>query len=473
MVGDIDLIVLTLNEELNLSNCLNSVQGLTQNIFVVDSGSTDRTVDIAREFKAQVVVHEFTTQAEQFNWALDNLPIQSEWVLRLDADEYLLPELRDEIARVLPSLPPEVTGLYMKRRMIFMGRWIRYGGYYPTWMLRLFRYGKARSELADLNEHVVLLEGTWRGLQNDFVDQDRKGLAAWTLKHEGFAARQARFLNRLQHGYDPGWIPLALFGSQPERKRWFLHNFFRHLPLFVRAYLYFFYRYVLRIGFLDGQEGLIFHFLHGCWYPFYTDVKIYEEIRRNYERSAQRSALSGEAAIDQTYLRRAPAEHYQQGNQAYHLRAREDEGTLQRQGERRCAGVKIPLSVVVLTYNEEVNLPECLESLGGLECELYVVDSGSTDGTIEIAKRYAASVFYPPFETHAGQWHWALENLPYSREWVFGLDADQRVTPELKEELLRLFTVDQDRLAGVDGFYIKRREIFRGHWIRPGGDYPK
>ena len=473
MPRDIDLIVLTFNEELNLSNCLNSVQGLPQNIFIVDSGSTDRTVEIAREYNAHVVVHEFATQAQQFNWALDNLPIKSEWVLRLDADEYLLPELRDEIARVLPGLPAGVTGLYLKRRMVFMERWIRHGGYYPTWMLRLFRYGKARSEHADLNEHVVLLEGTYRRLQNDFVDQDRKGLAAWTLKHEGFAVRQARFLNRLQHGYDPAWIPPALFGSQPQRKRWFLQNFYQHIPLFVRASLYFVYRYFLRLGFLDGREGLIFHFLHGCWYPFYTDVKIYEGIRRNYERRAQPSAPSGEAAIDQTYLGRAPAEHYQQGNRAYHLQAREDEGTLQRQGERRDAGVKIPLSVVVVTYNEEVNLPECLESLGGLNCEVFVVDSGSTDRTIEIAQRYTVDISYHSFETHTGQWQWALENLPYSHEWVFGLDADQRVTPELKEEVLRLFTVDQDRLAGVDGFYIKRRQIFRGHWIRHGGYYPK
>lgn len=277
MPANVDVIVLTFNEELNLEQCLQSVGGLARNIFVVDSGSTDRTVQIARQYGARVVTHEFTTQAEQFNWALDHLPIKSEWVLRLDADEYLLPELKEEIAVVLPELPAEVTGLYMKRRMIFLGRWICHGGYYPAWLLRLFRYAKARSEEAELNEHIVLLEGVSRRLQNDFVDQDHEGLAAWTLKHEGFTARQARFLNGLEEGYDSSWIRPNLFGNQVQRKRWLMYNFYRRAPLFIRAYLYFLYRYVFRLGFLDGPQGLIFHFLHGCWYPFYTDAKIYEE----------------------------------------------------------------------------------------------------------------------------------------------------------------------------------------------------
>lgn len=276
---DLDTIILTYNEEQNLSQCLESVKGLERNIFVVDSGSTDRTVEIAKRYGAQVFTHEFTTQAEQFNWALENLPTQSEWVLRLDADEYLLPELRDEITQALPSLSQDITGLYMKRRMIFMGRWIRHGGYYPTWILRLFRKGKARCEEAELNEHIVLLEGRSGRLKNDFVDQDHDGLTSWLVKHEGFAERQARFISSLGNGNGKhsARIRADLFGNQAERKRWLLTNFYRSTPPFLRAYLYFFYRYFFRLGFLDGVEGLIFHFLHGCWYPFYTDAKLLEQ----------------------------------------------------------------------------------------------------------------------------------------------------------------------------------------------------
>ena len=275
--ANLDLIILTYNEELNLEQCLKSVQGLPKNIFVVDSGSTDKTVEIARRHGAHVVTHEFTNQAEQFNWALDNLPVESEWVLRLDADEYLMPELKEEIAASLDRFPEEVTGVYMKRRMIFLGRWIRHGGYYPTWILRLFRYGKARSEQAELIEHVVLLEGTSARLRHDFVDRDHEDLASWTLKHEGYAARQARFLTRIKHEYDPEFIQAKLLARQTHRKRWFLRKLYAPAPLFGRAFLYFFYRYVLRLGFLDGFPGLIFHYLHGCWYMFYTDAKIYEQ----------------------------------------------------------------------------------------------------------------------------------------------------------------------------------------------------
>ncbi|HYE75984.1 MAG TPA: glycosyltransferase family 2 protein, partial [Blastocatellia bacterium] len=203
---NLDLIVLTYNEEANLAHCLKSVCGMVRNIFVVDSGSTDRTVEIAREFGAQIFTHAFTNQAEQFNWALENLPIQSDWVLRLDADEYLSNELRDELAAVLPTLPDEITGLYLKRRMIFLGRWIRYGGYYPTWLLRVFRRGKAQSELAEMDEHIVLLEGSARRLTHDFSDHNRKGLSAWLLKHEAYASRQVRVLLRGQKEQETGGV---------------------------------------------------------------------------------------------------------------------------------------------------------------------------------------------------------------------------------------------------------------------------
>jgi glycosyltransferase involved in cell wall biosynthesis len=273
---DVDLIILTYNEEANLAHCLESVRGLARHVFVVDSGSTDRTVDIARRYGAEVFTHAFTNQAEQFNWALQNLPLESEWVLRLDADEYLSPELRDEIARTLPALPAEVTGLYLKRRMVFLDRWIRHGGYYPTWLLRLFRRGRAQSELAEMDEHIVLLEGESRRLAHDFTDHNRKGLSAWLIKHEAYASRQVRVLQRGQHERDTGGVAPKLFGSQTERKRWLRHRLYGRAPLFTRAVLYFVYRYFIRLGFLDGLPGLVFHFLHAGWYFFYIDAKVYE-----------------------------------------------------------------------------------------------------------------------------------------------------------------------------------------------------
>ena len=279
MIGDrlpISTIVLTLNEEANIEACLRSVCDWVKEIFIVDSGSTDCTLDIARSYTNRIVVHEFVNQAQQFNWALDNLPIESEWVLRLDADEFVLPTLRDEIISVLPTLPPYVTGLYIKRRVYFKGRWIRHGGYYPTWLLRLFRRGKARSEQLEMDEHIVTLEGETRRLQNDFVDYNRKDLAFWTCKHERFATREARALIQKIQGESHGEMQGQLLGDQPARKRWLKSNVYARFPLFLRAFAYFSYRYFLRLGFLDGTEGLIFHFLQACWFRFYADAKIWE-----------------------------------------------------------------------------------------------------------------------------------------------------------------------------------------------------
>lgn len=291
----LDLIVLTYNEEVNLEYCLQSVQGLARNIFVVDSGSTDRTVEIARQYDAHVVSHPFINQAQQFNWALDNLPIQSDWVLRLDADEYLLPELRDEIASTIPHLPTNVSGLQFKWRMIFLDRWIRHGGYYPMWLLRLFRQGKGRCESVEMDEHIVLLEGTSRCLQHDLIHHNRKQLSDWTLKHEHYASRQARVLLRFLNNAQPDGVQPKLLGSQVERKRWLKSKLYGRAPLFTRAFLYFIYRYFFRSGFLDGLPGMIYHVLHAGWYFFYIDAKIYESRlvglpQESTDRTGQREA---------------------------------------------------------------------------------------------------------------------------------------------------------------------------------------
>jgi len=276
----ISLVVLTYNEEPNLDHCLQSVQGLVQEIFIVDSGSTDHTTSIARRYTDRIVFHEFQNQASQFNWAIDNLPISGDWVLRLDADELLLPELRDEIARVLPTLPEDVTGLYMKRRVHFKGRWIRHGGYYPIWLLRLFRRGKARSEQVEMDEHIVVLEGETRRLRNDFVDENHKDLAFWTAKHEAFAGREARVLMRQRARTKTGDTDARPPRGRQEMRRWLKTNVYARAPLFLRAFAYFIYRYFFRLGFLDGVEGLVFHVLQGFWYRFYVDAKIWEAEHR-------------------------------------------------------------------------------------------------------------------------------------------------------------------------------------------------
>ena len=273
----ISLIVLTYNEEANIVRTLESVKDWIGEIIIVDSFSTDKTLEICKKYTGKIYQHAFKNQADQFNWALDNVPITCDWVLRLDSDERIMPELAEELCRVLPSLEKDVTGIYLRRRVYFMGRWIKHGDYYPMWFLRLFRKGKGRYEEIT-EEHIVLSEGRSIRMKNDFIDENQKGLSFWTEKHANWAVGEMHDTRAMKQEKELGTSTVQpfLFGTQERRRRWFKQNLYTRLPLFVRAFLYFFYRYFLRLGFLDGKEGLIFHFLQGCWYRFYVDTKIYE-----------------------------------------------------------------------------------------------------------------------------------------------------------------------------------------------------
>lgn len=269
-------VVLTYNEELNLEQCLKSICDLAAEIFVVDSGSTDKTLEIARKYGTLVFEHPFKNQADQFNWALDNLEIKSDWILKLDADEHITPELKEEITEVLPGTPSDFSGFYIKRRVYFMGRWIRHGGYYPTWFLRLWKNGMGRSEDKEMDEHIILLSGVAGKFKNDFVDENLHNLEWWTAKQNLFSSREVKEIMKSDRGIE---VVPDLRGSQGARKRWLKKNVYMQLPRFMRASLFFFYRYFLRLGFLDGREGLIFHFLQAFWYRFLIDAKLYEAER--------------------------------------------------------------------------------------------------------------------------------------------------------------------------------------------------
>lgn len=271
----ISVIILTYNEEIHIERLLKNIADWTNEIFIVDSFSTDKTLEIAKKYSVNIIQHKFENQAQQFNWALDNLEIKNDWILRLDADEYLTEELKTEIAEILPKTSVEISGFYIKRRVYFMGRWIKHGTYYPVWFLRLFRKSKARSEEREMDEHIVLLEGKAGKLKNDFVDENLKGLGDWINKHNNYSAREASaFLQTINYELQTN------IGGQAGRKRWLKNNFYYKTPMFFRVCMYFCYRYFFRFGFLDGKEGLIFHFLHAFWYRFLVDAKIYENKKK-------------------------------------------------------------------------------------------------------------------------------------------------------------------------------------------------
>jgi len=271
MESNISIIILTYNEEVNLTKCLESILNLSNDVIVVDSYSTDKTLDIAKKYGARVVQHEFKNQATQFNWALDNIEIKHEWILRLDADEVITKELEKEIIETLPRVADDVSGFYIKRKVYFMGRWIKHGAYYPTWILRLFRKNKARSEEREMDEHIVLLQGRTANFKNDFIDENLNELSWWIERYNKYSTREVNAILAQNES-----VSEKLDGSQTERKRWLKNNLYYQSPRFLRAFLYFIYRYFFRFGFLDGMEGLAFHFLQGFWYRFLIDAKLYE-----------------------------------------------------------------------------------------------------------------------------------------------------------------------------------------------------
>ena len=267
----LNVIILTHQEELNLPYALRSLQRLDCEIFVVDSGSTDRTIEIAKAFGARVVQHAFESQARQLNWALDTLPLTAGWTLRLDADERLTDELAAEIGGVLSAAPAEIAGYLIKRRVYFWGRWIRFGGYYPTWLLRLWRTGMARSEELSMDEHMVVSGGSIGRLKHDFIDENHKGLTFWIDKHNRYSDREITAIEEASAQRAGKRV-----GGAVARKRFLKNVVYGRSPLFLRAIAYGFLRYFILLGFLDGRAGFVFHFLQGFWYRLIIDAKIYE-----------------------------------------------------------------------------------------------------------------------------------------------------------------------------------------------------
>lgn len=286
MKAPLSVIILTYNEEINLEKCLKSIRDWVEDIFIIDSYSKDKTLEIAKKYGAKIKQRLFDDYATQFNWGLDNLDIKTEWVMKLDADEWITPELRDELIKKLPSAPVDVSGFMIKRRVYFMGRWIKHGGIYPTWILRVWRKNKGRMEARAMDEHTVISGGRVERLKNDFVDENRKGLSWFIEKHNKYANREVKDFIKKYLEKKKDKAEGSLGGGQIERKRWLKENVYYRLPPFLRPYFYFMYRYFIRLGFLDGIPGLIFHVLQGFWYRFLVDSKIYEEARktRNVDR---------------------------------------------------------------------------------------------------------------------------------------------------------------------------------------------
>jgi glycosyltransferase involved in cell wall biosynthesis len=276
MTPDITVVILTYNEEMHLARAIASVRAIARDVLVVDSFSTDATVAIAQEAGARVLQHPFVNQARQFQWAMDEGAIGTEWVLRLDADEVLEADLTAAITERLPSLPDDVTGVNFNRKHIFLGRWIRHGGRYPLLMLRLFRYGAGVVEDRWMDEHIVLIHGRSITISGGFADHNLNNLTYFTAKHNLYATREAIEVVKQRYLGDTGDTAMGTMSRQARLKRWVKTRIYNRMPFAVAPLGYFLYRYIVQLGFLDGREGVIYHGLQGLWYRFLVAAKTVE-----------------------------------------------------------------------------------------------------------------------------------------------------------------------------------------------------
>jgi glycosyltransferase involved in cell wall biosynthesis len=277
-VTDLAVIILTKNEERHIERAIRSIREIASQIFVVDSFSMDNTVAIAEANGACVLRHEFVNHARQIQWAIDNAPITAGWVMRLDADELVESDLAVEIEQRLPQLGVDVVGINLRRKHIFMGRWVRHGGRYPLLLLRIWRRGYGRIEDRWMDEHMVVKGGRTVTFMGGFADFNLNDLTFFSEKHNRYATLEAiEVINQRLGLFDRAQgISVKDTWGQASARRVVKESLYNRLPFTIGSFLYFLWRYVFRLGFLDGRTGLVYHFLQGWWYRFLVGAKVME-----------------------------------------------------------------------------------------------------------------------------------------------------------------------------------------------------
>jgi glycosyltransferase involved in cell wall biosynthesis len=253
--SNIEVVMIVRDEELNLTHTLPTITSWADRVWVVDSGSTDRTVEVARAAGCEVVQRDWLGYARQKNWAIDNLQMQAPWILILDADESVTPQLREAIckiaARPVDAVPE--AAFHINRYFVFLGGIIRHCGYYPSWNVRLFKRGQARYEERDVHEHMVAHGPVGFVHGGDLEHNDRRPLEHYIAKHNRYSTLEARAIFMAHCAVTPNTLPARFFGGPLERRRWIKRHVYPNLP--AKFAFRFLWMYLLKLGFLDGVTG--------------------------------------------------------------------------------------------------------------------------------------------------------------------------------------------------------------------------
>jgi len=281
-------IILTYNEEMHLPRLLASIAGLAAETFILDSGSTDDTVSIAEDAGAAVAQHPFKNHPTQWDFALKNFSVKTPWVICLDADQIVTPELYKQLDDFREEEYKDINGIYFNRKNFFKGKWIKHGGYYPFYLLKMIRFGVGFSDINENMDHRLIVPGNtmiWK--QGHLLEENLKEnkISFWIEKHNKYSDLLAheeleRMLNIRRQITKPRFL-----GSPDERTAWLKQRWWK-MPRYVRPTLYFIYRIVIRLGILDGRTGFIFHFMQAYWFRLVVDIKIEELLKQRENESS-------------------------------------------------------------------------------------------------------------------------------------------------------------------------------------------
>ena len=425
----VSVIVCTKDEEVNIEGCLRGLD-FTDDVVVLDSLSSDRTVEIARQFpNVRVVQRPFDTEWKQRNFGLHEVEFKHRWVYICDADERVGRELVDEMLRVASDPTNPHAAFRLRYRNMYMGRWIKHASTYPVWIIRLVQPKLVSYEVRETNVHPVV-RGSIGELSGHFTHYSfNSGLVRWFHKHNFYSTREAMEGAKVRTAGFPSWR--ALRDGDPMVRRRAAKNLSYFLP--GRALWRFLYAFCARGGFLDGRAG--FHYCAMiAMYEYWIELKVREIEHAWAERNEQtvRRLLTERAAAGQGAPANAPR-----------------------------------IDVLIPTLNEADHIAETVRNAQALG-PVFVLDSYSTDDTPRLAREAGATVLQRKFTNYSDQKNWALDNMPFAGEWVFILDADERITPSLRREVIDTLSAG----GPVEGYFVNRVVIFMGREIRHGGLYP-
>jgi glycosyltransferase involved in cell wall biosynthesis len=275
MAADITAIILTKNEEVNIVDCIQSISMTVSRIVVIDSFSTDKTVDLAREYGAEVYQHSFENYARQYMYGVKTAVVETAWTLRIDADERLTEDSAKELETICnKNMNTDVAGIVLRFKKNFLGKDLYHGGVYPWKKMNCYKTKFGTIEDRSMDEHIVLSRGKVVEMKTDCLHFDFKNLEYFVNKHNWYSSRET--VDYFEN------IEKSERQEKLDFKTWFKMNFYYKLPMGMRAHLYYLYRYYIKFGFLDGKEGKIYAFLQAYWYRYLVDAKIYECLKSDY-----------------------------------------------------------------------------------------------------------------------------------------------------------------------------------------------